>query len=164
MRFVNSFKDKMTKFNEEHKLKYYIDTMGCQLNENDSLKYAGILESMGFVPGTEEDSNVYLFNTCCIRENAENTLFGRLGMLKKKKLTEDNIYICIVGCMTQQEHILEKIKKSYRFVDVVLGTSCMSIFPEKLYNAVVNNQRKLEYIDVSNTLETLWKKMYQLNI
>ena len=153
MRFVNSFKDKMTKFNEEHKLKYYIDTMGCQLNENDSLKYAGMLESLGFIPGTEEDSNLYLFNTCCIRENAENTLFGRLGMLKKKKLTEDNIYICIVGCMTQQEHILEKIKKSYRFVDVVLGTSCMSIFPEKLYNAVVNNQRKLEYIDVSNTLE-----------
>ena len=63
MRFVNSFKDKMSKFNEEHKLKYYIDTMGCQLNENDSLKYAGILESMGFIPGTEEDSNVYLFNT-----------------------------------------------------------------------------------------------------
>lgn len=153
MRFVNSYKEKMQKYNIEHKLKYYIDTMGCQMNENDSLKYAGILESMGFEKGNEDNSNLYLFNTCCVRENAENTLFGRLGMLKKRKMNNEEVYIAIVGCMTQQEHILEKIKKSYRFVDIVLGTSCMSIFPEKLYNAVVNHQRKLEYIDVSNTLE-----------
>lgn len=153
MKFVNSYKEKMKKYNLEHKLKYYIDTMGCQMNENDSLKYAGILESMGFVKGTENDSNVYLFNTCCVRENAENTLFGRLGMLKKRKLNNEEVYIAIVGCMTQQEHILEKIKKSYRFVDVVLGTSCMSLFPEKLYNSIVENTRRLEYIDVSNTLE-----------
>ncbi len=153
MRFVNSYKEKMQKYNVEHKLKYYIDTMGCQMNENDSLKYAGILESMGFVKGNEDNSNIYLFNTCCVRENAENTLFGRLGMLKKRKMNNEEVYIAIVGCMTQQEHILEKIKKSYRFVDIVLGTSCMSIFPKKLYNAVVNHQRKLEYIDVSNTLE-----------
>ena len=55
--------------------------------------------------------------------------------------------------MTQQKHILEKIKKSYRFVDIVLGTSCMSIFPEKLYNTIINGKDKIEYIDVSNTLE-----------
>ena len=153
MRFVNNFKDKMKEYNKEHKLKYYIDTMGCQMNENDSLKYAGILESMGFEKGEENNSNLYLFNTCCVRENAENTLFGRLGMLKKRKINNEEVYIAIVGCMTQQEHILEKIKESYRFVDVVLGTSCMSLFPEKLYNAVVNRKRKLEYIDVSNALE-----------
>lgn len=153
MRFVNSYKDKMIKYNKEKKLKYYIDTMGCQMNENDSLKYAGILESMGFEKGEENNSNLYLFNTCCVRENAENTLFGRLGMLKARKLKNEEIYIAVVGCMTQQEHILEKIKKSYRFVDIVLGTSCMSIFPEKLYNVIVNHQRKIEYIDVSNTLE-----------
>ena len=153
MRFVNSYKDKMLNYNKEKKLKYYIDTMGCQMNENDSLKYAGILESMGFEKGEENNSNLYLFNTCCVRENAENTLFGRLGMLKVRKLKNEEVYIAIVGCMTQQEHILEKIKKSYRFVDIVLGTSCMSIFPEKLYNVVVNHQREIEYIDVSNSLE-----------
>ena len=153
MRFINSYKDKMLKYNKEKKLKYYIDTMGCQMNENDSLKYAGILESMGFEKGEEKNSNLYLFNTCCVRENAENTLFGRLGMLKARKLKNEEVYIAIVGCMTQQKHILEKIKRSYRFVDIVLGTSCMSIFPEKLYNAIVNHQRKIEYIDVSNTLE-----------
>lgn len=153
MRYINNFKDKMQSYNKEHKLKYYIDTMGCQMNENDSLKYAGILESMGFEKGTEEESNLYLFNTCCVRENAENTLFGRLGMLKKRKLNNEEVYIAIVGCMTQQEHILNKIKESYRFVDIVLGTSCMSIFPEKLYNAVVFNKKKLEFIDVSNSME-----------
>lgn len=153
MRYINNFKDKMKNYNKEHKLKYYIDTMGCQMNENDSLKYAGILESMGFEKGTEEESNLYLFNTCCVRENAENTLFGRLGMLKKRKLNNEEVYIAIVGCMTQQEHILNKIKESYRFVDIVLGTSCMSIFPEKLYNAIVYNKKKLEYIDVSNSME-----------
>ena len=153
MKFVNSYKDKLKKYNEEHKLKYYIDTMGCQMNENDSLKYAGILESMGFEKGEENNSNVYLFNTCCVRENAENTLFGRLGMLKQRKLKNEEVYIAIVGCMTQQKHILEKIKKSYRFVDIVLGTSCMSIFPEKLYNTIINGEDKIEYIDVSNTLE-----------
>ena len=153
MKFVNSYKDKLKKYNEEHKLKYYIDTMGCQMNENDSLKYAGILESMGFEKGEENNSNVYLFNTCCVRENAENTLLGRLGMLKQRKLKNEEVYIAIVGCMTQQKHILEKIKKSYRFVDIVLGTSCMSIFPEKLYNTIINGKDKIEYIDVSNTLE-----------
>ena len=153
MKFVNSFKDKMKNYNEEHILKYYIDTMGCQMNENDSLKYAGILESMGFEKGEEDNSNLYLFNTCCVRENAENTLFGRLGMLKKRKMNNEEVYIAIVGCMTQQEHIIDKIKTSYRFVDVVLGTSCMSLFPEKLYNAIVNSKKKIEYIDVSNALE-----------
>lgn len=153
MKFVNSYKDKLKKYNEEHKLKYYIDTMGCQMNENDSLKYAGILESMGFEKGEENNSNVYLFNTCCVRENAENTLFGRLGMLKQRKIKNEEVYIAIVGCMTQQKHILEKIKKSYRFVDIVLGTSCMSIFPEKLFNTIINEKDNIEYIDVSNALE-----------
>ena len=153
MKFVNSYKDKMRKYNEEHNLTYYIDTMGCQMNENDSLKYAGILEGMGFKKGNEDTANVYVFNTCCVRENAENTLFGRLGMLKRRKINNEEVYIAIVGCMTQQEHILEKIKKSYRFVDIVLGTSCMSIFPEKLYDTIVNDKKKIEYIDVSNNLE-----------
>ena len=153
MKFVNAYQTKMKEYNDEHHLKYYIDTMGCQMNENDSMKYAGILESMGFEKGTEDNANLYLFNTCCIRENAENTLFGRLGMLKKKRMQNPETYIAILGCLTQQEQMVEKIKSSYRFVDVVLGTSAMSLFPEKLYNAIVINRKKLEYIDVSNALE-----------
>ena len=153
MKFVNSNKEKIKEYNKEHKLKYYIDTMGCQMNENDSLKYAGILESMGFEKGTEADSNFYLFNTCCVRENAENTLFGRLGYLKQKKLKGKDIYIAVVGCMSQQRHILEKIKQSYKFVDIVLGTGSMSLFPDKVYKVLINNKKEIEYVDVGNEIE-----------
>jgi tRNA-2-methylthio-N6-dimethylallyladenosine synthase len=90
---------------------YFIETMGCALNENDSMKYAGIFEEMGFSKAHDINSaNIVLFNTCCIRENAEDKLFGRLGLLKSRKMGNKDMYIAIVGCMTEQGHILEKIK------------------------------------------------------
>lgn len=153
MRFINNFETKVKKYAEEKSLTYSIDTMGCQMNENDSLKYKGILESMGFKREDSDKANIILFNTCCVRENAENTLFGRLGFLKSRKLKEKDVYIVVVGCMTQQKHILDKIKKSYSFVDIVLGTSSMNIFPEKLYKAIADKQKSIEYIDVGNDIE-----------
>ena len=79
MRFVNSYSDKIKKYVIENNLTYTIDTMGCQMNENDSNKYSGILESMGFKrENNEKKANLILFNTCCVRENAENSLFGSL--------------------------------------------------------------------------------------
>ena len=99
---------------ENKKFTYYIETMGCALNENDSMKYAGILEEMGFTRCDDiMAANVVLFNTCCIRENAEDKLFGRLGILKSRKRNNVDVYIAIVGCMTEQGHILDKIKSSY---------------------------------------------------
>ncbi len=154
MRFVNSYSDKIKKYVIENNLTYTIDTMGCQMNENDSNKYSGILESMGFKrENNEKKSNLILFNTCCVRENAENTLFGRLGYLKNRRLKEENVFLVVVGCMTQQKHILEKIKISYPFVDIVLGTSAMSIFPQKLYDAILNHKKSIEYIDIGNEIE-----------
>src|SRR5574344_1729002 len=142
MRFINNYKEKIKKEVENKKLTYYIDTMGCSMNENDSSTYSGILESMGFKKELDEKkANLILFNTCCIRENAENTLFGRLGALKKQKSNNENTYIVVVGCMTQQKHIIDKIKESYKFVDIVLGTGAMSTFPLKLYNVLVNNEK-----------------------
>ncbi len=124
---------------------YYIETMGCALNENDSMKYAGILEEMGFTKAEEiEKANVVLFNTCCIRENAEDKLFGRVGYLKTRKKQNKDMYIAIVGCMTEQGHILDKIKSSYSFVDVVLGTKSMQFFAEKLYLAIKNHKKTQE--------------------
>ncbi len=124
---------------------YYIETMGCALNENDSMKYAGILEEMGFSKAEEiEKANVVLFNTCCIRENAEDKLFGRVGYLKTRKKQNKDMYIAIVGCMTEQGHILDKIKSSYSFVDVVLGTKSMQFFAEKLYLAIKNHKKTQE--------------------
>ena len=154
MRFTNNYKEKIRKIVENKNLTYYIDTMGCSMNENDSNKYSGILESMGFVKENDEKkANLILFNTCCIRENAENTLFGRLGALKKEKLKNKDKYIIIVGCMTQQKHIIDKIKASYKFVDIVLGTGAMSLFPLKLYNILNDNKKSIEYIDVTNEVE-----------
>lgn len=154
MRFTNNYKEKIRKIVEDKKLTYYIDTMGCSMNENDSSKYAGILESMGFKKSLDEkNANFILFNTCCIRENAENTLFGRLGALKKYKINNNNVYIAVVGCMTQQKHIIDKIKESYKFVDIVLGTGAMSEFPVKLYNILKNNKKDIQHVEVTNEVE-----------
>ena len=153
MKYKNNYKEKIKEYVENKNLTYYIDTMGCQLNENDSLKYAGILESMGFKKSDTEKANLILLNTCCVRENAENTLFGRLGYLKRRKLTEEDVYIAVVGCMTQQKHIVDKIKTSYRFVDIVLGTGNITLFPIKLYDILFNNKKDIEYIDVGNEIE-----------
>ena len=134
--------------NENKKYTYYIETMGCALNENDSMKYAGILEEMGMVQASDINlANVVLFNTCCIRENAEDKLFGRLGLLKNRKKENKDMYIAIVGCMTEQGHILDKIKSSYSFVDVVLGTKSMQFFAEKLYIAIKNKKKTQELQD-----------------
>lgn len=149
LKFKNEYDNDLKKMVTMKKLTYAIDTMGCQMNENDSQKYMGILENMGFSKENDETkANLVLFNTCCVRENAENTLFGRLGFLKNRKLQEKDVYIVVVGCMTQQKHILEKIKKSYGFVDIVLGTNSMNLFPQKLYNAIINKKKVFEYLDI----------------
>ena len=154
MRFVNNYKDKIKEIVDEKSLTYYIDTMGCSMNENDSSKYAGILESMGFKKELDErKANLVLFNTCCIRENAENTLFGRLGALKKQKINNKDKYIAVVGCMTQQKHIIDKIKGSYKFVDIVLGTGNISAFPSKLYRILKDNKKEIQFVDVTNEVE-----------
>lgn len=154
MRFVNSYNEKIKKYVLDNNLTYAIDTMGCQMNENDSSKYAGILESMGFKKEKDEKkANLILFNTCCVRENAENTLFGRLGFLKSRRLKEKDVFLVVVGCMTQQKHILDKIKVSYPFVDIVLGTNAMNAFPLKLYDAILNHKKSIEYVEVGNEIE-----------
>ncbi|MEG2483933.1 MAG: tRNA (N6-isopentenyl adenosine(37)-C2)-methylthiotransferase MiaB [Clostridia bacterium] len=148
MRFINNYIEKTKNYMKENNMKYYIETMGCAMNENDSAKYSGIMASMGITKADkEEDANIVLFNTCCVRENAEKKLFGRLGILKEKKMKEKDFYIAIVGCMTQQEHIIEKIKTSYPFVDIVLGTHSIDTFPNKLYNAVFKKIKTREHID-----------------
>lgn len=127
-------------------LKYYILTMGCLLNENDSEKIAGMLEEMGY-SRTEEvnDANIIVFNTCCIRENAEEKLFGKLGEVKKYR-EENGAIIAIGGCMMQEKEVIEKMKSSYRFYDIIFGTHTMHKFPEDLYK-ILNNKKRIEDIE-----------------
>ena len=137
--------EKIGEINQSKNLKYSILTMGCQLNENDSEKLCGMLEKMGYAKTENQtDADLVLFNTCCVRENAEDKLFGKLGELKKLK-AERGLIIAIGGCMMQEKHITDKIKESYPFVDILFGTHTLHRFPEDLYK-VLDEKKKLEDI------------------
>lgn len=153
MRYIKNYESKKEENLVNKNYKYYIDTMGCELNNNDSLKYSGIMTEMGMnKTETIEEANVILFNTCSIRENAEKTLYGRLGALKNRKHNDKNLFICIVGCMSQQRHVLDKVKTSYPFVDVILGTHSMNNFAINLYKAINENKKSVEYIENSEEI------------
>ena len=146
------YMEKVKKINENRNKKYYILTMGCQLNENDSEKLIGIMEKMGYTKSEDiKNADLYVINTCCVRENAEEKLFGKLGELKKIKENK-NIIIAIGGCMMQEEHITEKIKKSYPFVDVVFGTHTLHKFPEDLYIAITKNKKVKDVIEIDGEI------------
>jgi tRNA-2-methylthio-N6-dimethylallyladenosine synthase len=129
-------------------MKYYITTMGCQLNENDSEKLAGIVEGMGFEKTEKlEEADLVIYNTCCVRENAEERLFGKLGELKKQKEEKETI-IAIGGCMMQEPAMLEKIKKSYNYTDIVFGTHTLHKFEEDLKKVLENGKKVRDVIDI----------------
>lgn len=140
------------KSKNKSKLKYSILTMGCQLNENDSEKLCGMLEKMGYIRTENQlEADLALFNTCCVRENAEDKLFGKLGELKRLK-EEKGIIIAIGGCMMQEKHITDKIKQSYPFVDIIFGTHTLHKFPEDLYHVLENKERLEDVIDVEGKI------------
>ena len=132
--------------------KYIILTMGCQLNENDSEKLSGMIEKMGYT-NTEniEEADLIVFNTCCVRENAEDKLFGKLGEAKKIKEKRGTV-IAIGGCMMQEKHIVDKLQKSYPFFDIVFGTHTLHKFPQDLYNVILNKKRIEDIIDIDGEI------------
>ncbi|HOJ10815.1 MAG TPA: tRNA (N6-isopentenyl adenosine(37)-C2)-methylthiotransferase MiaB [Clostridiales bacterium] len=122
--------------------KYHITTFGCQMNENDSEKLAGMLSLMGYEETDDiNESDIILYNTCCVRENAEMKVFGHLGALKKVKRENPDTVIAVCGCMMQQEEVVEKIKKKYRNVDLIFGTHNLYKFPELLYSVLKDKHR-----------------------
>ncbi len=105
------------------KKKYKIITYGCQMNVHESEKMAGILRGLGYEETTEdEQADIILFNTCCIRENAENHAFGNIGALKKLKKKKPSLIIAVGGCMTQEKGKTDVLKKKFPFIDVMFGT------------------------------------------
>lgn len=146
------YMEKVEEIIKDKKLKYTILTMGCQLNENDSEKICGMLEEMGYEK-TENinEANLAIFNTCCVRENAEERLFGKVGELKNLK-EKNNLIIAIGGCMMQEEHILEKIKKSFNYFDIVFGTHTLHKLPEDLYSVLKNQKRIQDVIDIEGNV------------
>ena len=138
--------------NKDKNLKYHILTMGCQLNENDSEKIAGMLEKMSYSETDDiKEANLIIFNTCCVRENAEERLFGKIGEIKKMKETRE-VILAIGGCMMQEEGMVEKIKKSYPFVNVIFGTHTLQNLPENIYKAIIENRKVKDVIDIDGEI------------
>ena len=109
--------------------KYFIVTYGCQMNVHESEKLAGILQKRGYVEAANEDeADIIVFNTCCIRENAENHAYGNIGALKKRKKMRPDLLIAVGGCMTQQDGAAERLRKKLPFVDIVFGTHNLKDF------------------------------------
>lgn len=112
-------------------MKYLITTFGCQANERDSETIAGILQKMGYeATGTFENADIIIFNTCCVREKAENKVLSQVGKLKELKLQNPNLIIGICGCMVQQEKIVEKIRRRAPYVELIFGTHNIHHLPD----------------------------------
>ncbi|PJI10145.1 MULTISPECIES: tRNA (N6-isopentenyl adenosine(37)-C2)-methylthiotransferase MiaB [Clostridium] len=119
---------------------FFIETWGCQMNEEDSEKLSGMLKKMNYEKTEDKNrADLIIFNTCCVRENAELKVYGNLGTLKKLKDKNPNLIITVCGCMMQQKNMAEHIKKRFPFVDIVMGTYNTQMFPN--YLKKVENER-----------------------
>lgn len=129
------------------KLTACIVTFGCQMNFKDSEKLMGILNEIGFVESDDEHSDLVLYNTCTVRENANDKIYGRLGYLGKIKEKNPNMIIALCGCMMQEKHVVERIDKTYKFVDLIFGTHNVFTLAELLY----------ERLSTESKVESLWE-------
>ena len=116
-----------------------VNTLGCQMNARDSEKIIAILEQIGYVLIDEPVADLVLYNTCTVRENANLKVYGRLGYLKKQKEKNKTMKIILCGCMMQEDVVVEKIKKSYPFVDLIFGTHNIYKLAELLYSQIQSN-------------------------
>lgn len=137
----------------DEKPKACVITYGCQQNVADSEKIKGMLELMGY-DFTEDrlEAKLIIFNTCAVREHAEDRVFGNVGSLKSYKRENPDAVIALCGCMMQQEHIANKIKQSYPFVDLVFGTHVIHCLPELLYRALTGRKRVFEIPDFDGAI------------
>ena len=126
----------------------HTETYGCQQNVNDTERIRGMLAKAGF-EFTEDakEADLVIYNTCAVRENAEQRVFGRLGILKHIKETRPELIVAVCGCMVQQEHICEKIKKVHDHVDLIFGTHALYRMPELLYQTITENKTVVDITD-----------------
>lgn len=126
---------------------YHIITYGCQMNEHDSENIAGMLEALDYshTPNPKE-ADVVVMNTCSVREHADKRFFGMLGQFKKQKKNNPDFIICICGCMPQQPHIVEEIRKSFSWVDIVFGTQTIAEFPNLLMERIRTGKKQFSII------------------
>ena len=136
IRRIKSLNDEYFKETGKHK-KMLTVTFGCQMNAHDSEKLNGMLLKMGYVRAQgESDADFIIYNTCCVRENAENKVYGNLGFLKHEKKARPDLKIALCGCMMQQPTVIETIRKKYKHVDIVFGTFNIYKLPELMYRNI----------------------------
>ncbi len=164
----NTYIEEIVKITANAPKKAYVRSFGCQLNISDGEKIKGLLKNMGY--GLTEDENaadLIILNTCAVRENAEDRIFGIVGSMKKLKELKPSLIIGISGCMTAQEHIAEKIKRSYPQVDFVVGTSALSSIPRLLLNCLKGQKFGMdiaEYDDFSQAAEQVRESGFKASV
>lgn len=122
------------------KLTAHVETFGCQMNARDSEKLRGILDTIGYVQVDTEEADFVIYNTCTVRENANNKVYGRLGTLGGYKKKHPKMMIALCGCMMQEEHVVERLKKEFRFVNLVFGTHNIFKFAELVVRALTEEK------------------------
>lgn len=133
--------------------KALIHTYGCQMNVHDSEKLRGMLESAGFAAAeSEEDADLVLFNTCCVRDHAETRVYGNVGHLGKIKRDRPDLLIGVCGCMMQQQETAKALYARFPFVDMVFGTHALHTFPEILYHAIIERTRTMDIREGDGTV------------
>ena len=151
---------KIKEYIEDHNLnklgqnkKYFIRTYCCQMNEHDSENIKALLENMSFTE-TEvmEDADLILLNTCAIRENAHNKVFGYLGRIKHLKEDKPDILTAICGCMAQEESVVKEIREKYNFVDLIFGTHNIDALPSLLNDVILNKKQEIEVYSIEGDI------------
>lgn len=133
--------------------KYYVKTYGCQMNEHDSENIKAILEDMSFTEtDTMENADLILLNTCAIRENAHNKVFGMIGRIKNLKEKNPNLIAGICGCMAQEEVVVNEILEKYNFLDIVFGTHNIHNLPNILYTAINKKDLEVEVLSIEGSV------------
>ncbi len=171
----NKYIETVKKWNAEYKEKHghsrkmYCVTMGCQMNAHDSEKLKGMLLEMGYEEADNEDNaDFVIYNTCCIRANAEEKVYGKLGWLKNRKRKEPELIVAICGCMTQQDTVIEKIHKTYNFVDIIFGTFNLYKLPELLVSRIESGSEVCdiwkEHGEIVEDLPTVREHKYKSSV
>ena len=133
--------------------KYYLKTYGCQMNEHDSENIKAILEDMSFTyTNNMEDADLILLNTCAIRENAHNKVFGYLGRVKHLKESKPDIIVGLCGCMAQEEVVVNEILQKYNWLDIVFGTHNIHRLPNILEESMKSKKLEVEVLSIEGDI------------
>lgn len=158
MYFIGKMRELVQKKSQEkgRPLTCMINTFGCQMNARDSEKLLGILEQIGFVESDSEEADFVLYNTCTVRDNANQKVYGRLGYLNSLKKKNPKMLIALCGCMMQEKEVVEKIRKSYPFVDIIFGTHNIFKLAELLYE---RTQKRKMVVDIWESTEDIVEEL-----